>query len=158
MKQEEYGEKYQDHLLDQYKLYVEMADRSSQRRDQSNRFYSALLTGLVAVLLVVVDRDIFAEAQGVVFLAAALVGLAVCIVWFINIRSYKQLNSGKFKVVQEMELQLPFPCYHREWEILRPDKGPKKYLQLTRIEQFVPLVLAITYLLLLGYSLHMLLC
>ena len=158
MKQEEYGEKYQEHLLDQYKLYVEMADRISLRRDQSNRFYSALLTGLLAVLAVVVDRDILSEVQAVVFLAVALVGIAVCIVWLINIRSYEQLNSGKFKVVQEMEAQLPFPNYLREWEILRPGKEPKRYLPITLIEQFVPAVLTIPYLLLMGYSLHMWIC
>lgn len=158
MKQEEYGEKYQEHLLDQYKLYVEMADRISLRRDQSNRFYSALLTGLLAVLAVVVDRDILSEVQAVVFLAVALVGMAVCIVWLINIRSYEQLNSGKFKVVQEMEVQLPFPSYLREWEILRPSKEPKRYLPVTLIEQFVPAVLTIPYLLLMGYSLYMWIC
>jgi len=53
MGQEEYGSNYQAHILEQYKLYVEMTDRISQRRDQSNRFYSALLTGLLAVISVV---------------------------------------------------------------------------------------------------------
>jgi hypothetical protein len=28
----EYGEHYQDHLLEQYKLYVQMADKISERR------------------------------------------------------------------------------------------------------------------------------
>ena len=52
MKRDEYGENYQDHLLEQYKLYVEMADRVSQRRDQSNRFYVTIISALVALLVV----------------------------------------------------------------------------------------------------------
>jgi len=33
---EEYGEKYQEHLLEQYKLYVEMADNPSS--SDSNQY------------------------------------------------------------------------------------------------------------------------
>lgn len=156
MKQDDYGEKYQDHLMDQYKLYVEMADRVSQRRDHSNRFYSALLTGLLAVILVVAKLtgwETSVHFPAVVLLAVALVGLAICTIWFINVRSYRQLNSAKFKIVHEIEEQLPFPCYRKEWNILRPETGKKRYLQITRIEQFVPLVLSIPYLVLVGYSL-----
>jgi len=32
IKPEEYGPEYRAHLMEQYKLYVEMADRVSQRR------------------------------------------------------------------------------------------------------------------------------
>ena len=32
MKPEDYGSQYQEHLLEEYKLYVEMADRVSHRR------------------------------------------------------------------------------------------------------------------------------
>ena len=36
MDREEYGTNYQAHLLEEYKLYVEMADRVSQRRAVAN--------------------------------------------------------------------------------------------------------------------------
>lgn len=68
------------------------------------------------------------------------------------IRSYRQLNSGKFKVIHEIEKELPIAAYDKEWEILGRGKQPGKYLQLTRVEQWVPLVLSIPYLLLLVYS------
>ena len=53
MKPEEYGEDYRAHLLEQYKLYVEMADRVSQRRDQSNRFYVTIVSALAAIVVVI---------------------------------------------------------------------------------------------------------
>lgn len=34
----------QDLLIEQYKLYVEMADRISARRAETNKFYISLLT------------------------------------------------------------------------------------------------------------------
>lgn len=155
MEKDEYGPNYQVHLLEQYKLYVEMTDRISQRRDQSNRFYSAILTGLLAVISVVAklsDWQASDNLLSVVLIAVALAGLVVCSIWFINIRSYKQLNSGKFKVVHDIEDQLPFPCYKKEWEYLRPQTGSKKYFQLTRIEQFIPIALSIPYLFLMIYA------
>ncbi len=153
MKKEEYGENFHEQLLEQYKLYVEMADRISNRRAQTNRFYISLLSGLLAVLSIVVGRNVFSDFQTIVFMAVAILGLALCVLWDVNIRSYRQLNSGKFKVIHEMEQYLPFPCYDKEWEILGKGKEAKTYLQLTRVEQYVPTTLAIPYILLLIYSL-----
>ena len=156
MNKEEYGEHFKEHLLEQYKLYVEMADRISDRRERSNRFYISLLSALLALLSIIVGRNILNGLQTVVFMTIGILGLGLCSLWIINIRSYRQLNSGKFKVIHEMEQNLPFNCYDREWEILGEGKEPKSYLQLTRVEQYIPIILAIPYLLLFLYSLWML--
>lgn len=143
-------------LLEQYKLYVEMADRVSARRVETNRFYISLLTALLALLSIVIERNILPTLQFAILLIVALLGLVLCYVWIINIRSYRQLNSGKFKVIHEMEQQLPFACYDREWEILAKGADKHKYTRLSRIEQYVPVLLAIPYLLLFIYSLYFL--
>jgi hypothetical protein len=52
-----------------------------------------------------------------------------------------------------LEQYLPFDCYEREWQILGAGEECEKYLQLTRVEHFVPFVLAVPYLLLFVYSL-----
>ena len=80
---------------------------------------------------------------------AALLGVALCALWNINIRSYRQLNTAKFKIIHEFEQQLPLAMYDREWEVLGKGEDSKKYLQLTRVEQMVPFLFAIPYLLLL---------
>ena len=154
MSREEYGEQFKEHLLEQYKLYVETADRISDRREQTNRFYISLLSVLLALLSLVIGRRVLDGFQIVVFMTIGILGLGLCVLWNINIRSYRQLNSGKFKVIHEMEQYLPFSCYDREWEILGRGKEAKKYLQLTRVEQYVPFILAVPYLLLFMYSLY----
>lgn len=153
---EKYGDKFQDHLIEQYKLYVEMADRVSTRRAQTNRFYISLLSGLLALLSLVVNRNAFSSVLYVVFVAVGILGIALCILWYVNIHSYRQLSSGKFQVIHEMEQHLPFPAYEREWEILRGGKEGKKYRQLTKVEQYVAFILAVPYSVLLIYSLYML--
>ena len=70
-----------------------------------------------------------------------------------NIRSYRQLNSGKFQVIHELEKKLPFACYDREWSLLGGGQDGQTYLQLSRVEQYLPFFLAIPYVLLLIYLL-----
>lgn len=148
MRKEEYGEQFKDHLLEQYKLYVEMADRVSDRRERTNRFYISLLSLFLALLSIIFGRNILGEFQTVVFLIISVLGLVLCILWYVNIRSYRQLNSGKFKVIHEMEQYLPFNCYDKEWEILKKGKESETYLQLTSVEEYVPIILAVINLLL----------
>ncbi len=155
MDRNKYGEKFNEHLLEQYKLYVEMADRISERRMQTNKFYISLLSGLLALLSILVS--VGGLNQYLIFIIVSLLGIALCVLWHINIRSYRQLNSGKFKVIHEMEQFLPFPCYDREWEVLGEGKEKTKYLQLTRVEKYIPVILAIPYIFLFLYTLASLL-
>lgn len=137
--------------LEQYKLYVEMADRVSARRAETNKFYISLISALLAFLIFVVSREIIKEYIDIIIIAFSLLGLILNASWFVNIRSYRQLNSGKFKVIHEMENQLPFPCYTKEWEILGHGKDSKQYRKLTKVELFIPFILAIPYVVLLIY-------
>ena len=43
-----YGKEYRNHILEQYKLYVEMADKISQRRLETNNFFVSVNTLLLA--------------------------------------------------------------------------------------------------------------
>ena len=157
MNREEYGDRYSDHIMEQYKLYVEMADRVSQRRDQSNRFYVALL-GALAAILVIAARFVLSDDgetsmfMTAVFLTSGAFGAILSVIWYLNIRSYRVLNSAKFEIIHELEKRLPFDGYTKEWEILRPPEGSPKYLQLTAVEQFVPILVFATFLALAGYS------
>ena len=152
MHRDEYGDNYQAHLLEQYKLYVEMADRISQRRDQSNRFYAGLVSAIVA-LLVVMGRIGVSESTWVIaLLFAGLLGASLSVIWFINLGSYRALNSAKFRVINGMESQLPYAGYSEEWADLRPPQGPARYFQLTRIERYVPLLTLALFVGIVAYS------
>lgn len=147
----EYGGRISDHLLEQYKLYVEMADRISQRRDQSNRFYAGLLAGMIALMVVMARFGVSDDVWDVVFLVGGLFGCFLSVVWLVNIRSYRALNSAKFTVINELEKKLPAQGFSTERELLRPPDASPKYFQLTRVEQFVP---ALMFVMFLGLAVH----
>lgn len=55
-----------------------------------------------------------------------------------------------------MEKDLPFKCYSREWELLEEGRVKKTYWPLTHVEQYVPALFAIPYILLLVVAAYML--
>jgi hypothetical protein len=132
-------------LLEQYKLYVQMADRNSDRRVDANKFFISLLTGLIAVLSVVTQLHGPVIAFNAMLLAIGVFGMLLCYVWYITIRSYKQLNSGKFHLIGDVEAQLPYRFYDEEWKRLGEGKDKKKYTPITRVEQLVPILFALIY-------------
>ena len=72
--------------------------------------------------------------------------------WYIVIRSFRQLNSGKFKALHELEEKLAFPFFKREWDLLKEGTERKTYWRLTVVETFVPIIFfsCFTVLLLIG--------
>lgn len=135
---EVYGPSYDGHAIDQYRLYVEMADRISERREKSNSFFLALNTAAVGVsaYLTRLGPTEHAWVEGSISLA----GMTLCYLWYRIIRSYRGLNSAKFKVVHEMETRLPLKPYDAEWEAVGRGKDRKLYLPFTHIETLVPWV------------------
>src|SRR6266508_3313515 len=156
---EKYGESYKAHLFEQYKLYVDSADRVSSRRALANTFFltiaSALLSGgFVLVGTTYASRSAF---NGIGSAAVSLGSLLLAVSWVYALRSYSQLNAGKFKIIHELESKLPAAPYTKEWKVLGEGKRSEKYLPLTTVEKVVPLLFIVMYLTMLAVSLYPLL-
>jgi hypothetical protein len=148
---ENYGESFHSHLLEQYKMYVEMMDRVTDRRGKTNTFYISLLSSLLALFSLLFNKNSLPETNDILSLLISFLGLSLCCIWWTNINSYKQLNSLKFKVIYEIEKQLPFSCYSKEWEFDKNKIG--QYRRLSKVEKYIPVVIAIPYIGLLIYAL-----
>ncbi len=136
--------KCKDHVLEQYKLYVEMADRISARRSTANTFFLTLNTLGIGALSGYGEK--FSRLPVIVVCTAAIV---LCYVWKRLINSYRQLNTAKYAVIGEFEKKLPAsPYWSAEWNALGEGKDPRKYKQLTVVEKWVPIVFMCLYLLL----------
>ena len=142
-----YGsEKYMDHILEQYKIYVESAERVSSRRNLANTFFLTLNTVLVASMAAVYSEGVSLIGKWWIIFPLIAIEL-LCYSWWRLIRSYRQLNTGKFIVIGEMEKKLPAsPYWNAEWKILGEGKDPAKYKPLTEVETLVPILFGILYL------------
>jgi len=77
-----------------------------------------ILSGLGLATCIFIESGV-AESLNFVFLAVGILGSVISASWWFVIRSYRQLNSGKFKVLDELENEIAFPFFRWEWEILK---------------------------------------
>jgi hypothetical protein len=146
LSEKEYGESYRDHAIEIYKMYVEMADKISERRQSANSFFLTLNSAIVALVgYVNLSQDSTSPAASFFWLVA-ISGMVLSFLWYRLIRSYKDINSGKFKVVHAIEKQLPLRPYDAEWTALGKDENAKLYLPFTHIEIYVPWVFFVLHL------------
>jgi len=149
---EQYGDKYQEHLLEQYKLFVEMTDKVSERRQNANNYFltiNAFLVSLFGVLANFTSSGTFMNKSWSFLVPVA--GLLICITWVTIIKSFRQLNAGRFKIIHEMETVLPAALFDAEWIVLGKGKG-KEYTQTTQVETLVPQIFAGLYIVLMAFG------
>jgi hypothetical protein len=59
--------------------------------------------------------------------------------WWRLIKSFRQLNAAKYKIIVEYETRLPSsPYWSAEWRALGKGEDPKLYKPITDIENWVP--------------------
>jgi len=138
--------------LELYKLHAELADRVSHRREGANRIYASLLVGLALFLGIFVRFGVNDFPIAIVLLAAGIIGAALPISWFIVIRSYRQLNTGKFAALYELEEKLAYPLFKREWEFLEEGRNLSRYWKLTIVETGLPIIFLVLSMALIGIS------
>lgn len=133
--------------FEQYKLYIEMADRISSRRIEVNRFYVTILTALIAVVSFIANAaSLEIASKNTLLLCVGLFGILLCVIWFINIRVFRDINAIKFEIINELESQFTFQGYKLEWEKMQ--NNGSKYFQFTKIESLIPLLLSLPFLVL----------
>lgn len=128
-------------VVDLYKITVEMTDRVSSRRGTANTMYISLQTAVLAVLgfLTAGGRD----PDRWVLAALAGAGAVLALVWWLQLRSYRDLNRAKFAVIEEIEKQLPIAPYTDEWKTLKKDQVKwwrPRYAELGAVERAIPWV------------------
>ncbi|WP_433471268.1 RipA family octameric membrane protein [Saccharomonospora azurea] len=136
---------YQAAILEQYKIYTEMADRSSARRALANAFFLSLNTATLTAAGALWTSKLFASW---LLLLPLFLLLAQTGAWFWIVRSYRQLNTAKYIVVGMLEERLPASPYWRaEWKALGEGKNKALYWPLTHLEQWLPIIFAGLYIL-----------
>ena len=133
--EDEYGESFGTHILEQYKIYVQSAENVSARRVQSSRYLLTLDAALVALY----GLQSSGFSQGYWTLLVTVVGVAVSILWFLMIKSHADLNKIKFDVIHEIERHLPAAMFKYEWELAEQGRG-KTYRAVTAIERWIPIL------------------
>ena len=145
--EKEYGNDYKNHFLEQYKIYLESIEKTSDRRQSANNYFLTANTVLVSILALSFQTD-FLKNIFWFKLFIAIIGILFCIVFWFLIRAYKQLNTGKFNVLHKIESKLPLSLYNYEWEVLGKGKDKNKYYPFSHVELLIPWIFGIMYIVL----------
>lgn len=124
----------------QYKLYVETAEKVSEKRQTANTYFLSLNSFLLVLsgYLTTIKFQLW-------HLLLIITGIFICIFWLLNLQSYRNLNSAKYKVIHEMEDKLPINLFDKEWDFLERGKNKGVYLKLSVAEQGVPIIFIFLY-------------
>lgn len=136
-------------ILEQYKLYVQAAEGTSERRLKTNNFYQALHMAIYMAVWAFLVKEFGEATPGphkiplpMLTLPFAVLGV-LCVVWWYNIRSYDQLNGKKYQVVGQLEQRLPAQPWGDEWALLERGVNRRVYWPLSRLEKWIPVALGL---------------
>ena len=141
--EEEQAKKNQ--LLEIYKLHAQLASDMANRLTTINRFYPTLIIGLLTVFVAFLryyDIHIFEgidknENLGYAIGFIGCFGAMLSTIWHMSVKYYHQMLSEKYTVLLELEGDLEFHFFEKEW-------GKKKnipYVQLSVFETWTPAIL-----------------
>jgi hypothetical protein len=137
-------DKHLPQLLDQYKLFVEMADRLSARRILVNNSYITMVgAGAFAYSAA---PQYFKGFERFFQLGITFGCVILAVMWYATIAYYRELSGAKFHVINEMETLLPAQPFAQEWKYLSEQKssrGRTSFITQTWIEMRVPLFVAV---------------
>ena len=149
IKREDYGVNYNQHLLEEYKMYVNMMDKTSERRASANTFFltiNSAIIGLMGLLLKISGGTILFNVLWNIM--SAIFGILLCLRWEEIIQSYSDLNTGRFVIIHMLEERLPAKLYKSEWDYLNPKEEASRYTPMTITEKRVPQLLKLLYVIL----------
>jgi len=139
---------YNNHIIEQYKMYVEMADRISARRNLANVFFLSLHSLCVSTICFFIEKVALINPKWII-LFPLLIVILFSLIWWWLLTSYRNLNSAKYKVIGHLEQKLPSsPYWSAEWKELGEGQDIKKYLPITALENYVPIMFTVMYLML----------
>jgi hypothetical protein len=132
-------------LLEQYKLLVQTSESLVSRRQGVNTFFLTFNSLMLSGIGLFAKQELSGELGGIGLLALALSGLIICMAWIKLVRSYRQLNGGKFDIINRIEQHLPAAMFQAEWHSLAEGKDDKRYRPFTKTEERIPVVFGILY-------------
>lgn len=128
----------------QYKLYTEQKDRFVDRSFNTNKFYMVLVLTLITVMFLTKDYSfVYGLSATLVFSA---VGMAICLLWWINMDSYNFLIKVKLgKVIEEIEKTLPAQPYTQEFVAIKDLRQNKREFLFADMQKMLATILLLLF-------------
>lgn len=129
-----------------YKLMVASSESLVTRRQGVNTFFLTINGAILTAAGLIISNQSDGQLQALGLAVLTVTGAVLALAWRSLIRSFGQLNTGKFAVINRIEEILPVAVYLAEWKALEEGKNPKKYRTFTSREVWTPNAFFLIYL------------
>lgn len=133
-------------LFQQYKLYVESAEKVSEWRSVANRLMVTLNSVIIGAFaygildLVKTNSKDLIYALRVIAIPCAI-GLTISFVWNRMINSYAKINEIKYGIITELEKEMPAAVYSCEGKRAESEK----HTNISSWEKHISVILMLIY-------------
>ncbi|WGL26771.1 hypothetical protein OWC53_15520 [Pectobacterium brasiliense] len=128
----------QENLIELYKIMVNSSEQLIQRRQITNGFFITIIGSIIGATGFIIKEKIITGFSTLFLIFPILIGLLMCRSWKNLIHNYGKLNSGKFKVIHQLEGKLKLKIFLAEWIALGKGLRKEKYQSFTSTEKNVP--------------------
>jgi hypothetical protein len=95
-----------------YRMMAESSEKTQDRRQAANNFFivlNAALCGGYAFMVKEGYSNLYGFGSGL--------GAVICALWCLTLMYYRELNSAKYQLLGEYEVEKGIAGYQREWEL-----------------------------------------
>ena len=130
-------------IFNEYKMYAEQKENFIDRNFQTNKFY--MVAVLVLIFSLIFTGNVIFLNRISATLVFALLGVAVCSLWWMNVDSYNTLIKVKFAdVLEKLEEKLPVKPFTDEFEGIKVFRE-KKVFMFSDIQKFIAVIAALFF-------------
>ena len=102
-------------IFQEYKLYTEQKENFIDRNFNTNRFY--MISFVAIIFAMIFTGNVVFMSKITATLLFALIGIATCALWWMNVDSYNTLIKIKFaNVIEKIEEKLPVKPFTDEFK------------------------------------------
>lgn len=93
--------------FEQYKIMIDSAEKNSDKRIKQNNIYLTINLAFLSYILT------FKNLLQIII--TSVIGVVICVIWFLTILNYCKRNGVKFDIINEMEEEFG-SLFKEEWK------------------------------------------
>lgn len=130
-------------IFEEYKLYAEQKENFIDRNFKTNRFYMVSFVAIIFAMIFT-GNIVFMDKLSATLLFS-VIGISVCVLWWMNVDSYNTLIKIKFgNVLEAIEEKFPVKPFTDEYKGIEEFRN-KKIFMFSDIQKFVAVIGALFF-------------
>lgn len=106
-----------DTIVSLYKAYLDDLGRIGSRHETLRQFYISVISALFVFLSLAGEKGLLVNMQKSVQIMVGLVGIIICVLWFLHMRSFADIYKAKKVTLCKIEEELPAKPFSHEGSI-----------------------------------------